>query len=223
MKESRGEIIMTNKMDYKKEYKDLYLPKTKPMIVDVPKMTFIMVDGKGNPNAEDREYQNAINVLYGLSYVIKMSKMSGKQPEGYFEYVVPPLEGLWWVDDEKFDGLNITDKEKFHWTSMIRQPEFVTEEVFNWAKEELKKKKPNIDLSTARLEIFTEGKCAQVMHIGSYDKEPDTIRTLEQYIIESGCMNDISEKRRHHEIYLSDPRKALPEKLKTVIRHPIRK
>ena len=214
---------MTNKMDYKKEYKDLYLPKTKPMIVDVPKMTFIMVDGKGNPNAEDGEYQNAMNVLYGLSYAIKMSKMSGKQPEGYFEYVVPPLEGLWWVDDEKFDGLNIMDKEKFYWTSMIRQPEFVTEEVFNWAKEELKKKKPNIDLSTARLEIFAEGKCAQVMHIGPYDKEPDTIRTLEQYIIESGYMNDISEKRRHHEIYLSDPRKALPERLKTVIRHPIRK
>lgn len=222
-KKSRGGIIMINKMDYKKEYKDLYLPKTKPMIVDVPKMTFIMVDGKGNPNAEDGEYQNAMNVLYGLSYAIKMSKMSGKQPEGYFEYVVPPLEGLWWVDDEKFDGLNIMDKEKFYWTSMIRQPEFVTEEVFNWAKEELKKKKPNIDLSTARLEIFAEGKCAQVMHIGPYDKEPDTIRTLEQYIIESGYMNDISEKRRHHEIYLSDPRKALPERLKTVIRHPIRK
>lgn len=214
---------MSDKLDYKKEYKDLYLPKTKPMIIDVPEMTFIMVDGKGDPNAEDGEYQNAMNVLYGLSYAIKMSKMSGNQPEGYFEYVVPPLEGLWWVNDEKFDGLNVTDKDKFCWTSMIRQPEFVTEEVFNWAKEELKRKKPDIDLSTARLETFTEGKCAQVMHIGPYDREPDTIRILEQYIIESGFVHDISEKRRHHEIYLSDPGKTLPEKLKTVIRHPIRK
>lgn len=211
---------MTEKFDFKKEYKNLYMPKTKPSIIDVPAMTFIMVDGEGNPNTCN-EYKNVLEVLYGLSYAIKMSKMKGTQPKGYFEYVVPPLEGLWWINDEKFHGLNILNKDKFCWTSMIRQPDFVTVEVFEAAKITLMKKKPGIDISAARLVVFEEGKCAQVMHIGSYDSEPATIKILEDFIIEAGFKNDISEIRKHHEIYLSDPRKTAAEKLKTVIRHPI--
>lgn len=211
-----------DKLDYKKEYKYLYMPKTKPMIIEVPEMTFIMVDGKGNPNTCD-DYKNALEVLYGLSYGIKMSKMNGTQPEGYFEYVMPPLEGLWWVDDCSFDGRNISDKNKFCWTSMIRQPEFVIPEVFERAKEVLLKKKPNLNLSAARLTKYTEGLCCQVMHIGSYDDEPAAIDKLEKYILESGYVNDITRVRRHHEIYLGDPRKTAPKRLRTVIRHPIRK
>ncbi|WP_167958265.1 GyrI-like domain-containing protein [Anaerosporobacter faecicola] len=210
------------KMDYKKEYKDLYLPKTKPMIIQVPPIKYLMVDGKGNPNTSE-EYKQAMNIMYGISFTIKMSKMSGQIPEGYFDYVVPPLEGLWQVDDEYFDGTTaIEDKDKFLWTSMIRQPEFVTEEVFAWAKEELHKKKPELDLSKARLVVWEEGLAAQVMHLGTYDEEPDTVNRLEQYIKEQGYINDIGEERRHHEIYLSDPRKTKPENCKTVIRHPIR-
>jgi hypothetical protein len=210
------------KIDYKKEYKDLYLPKLEPMLIDVPEMIFLMTDGKGDPNTSE-EFQNAMGVLYGLSYTIKMSKMNNTQPKGYFEYVVPPLEGLWWHEDEKvFDGTQISDKSKFLWTIMIRQPEFVTKEVFLWAKDILSKKKPELDLSKARYELFKEGKCAQVMHIGSYDNEFETIKKLEHFIKELGYANDISETRKHHEIYLSDPRKTAPEKLKTVIRHPVK-
>lgn len=212
---------MTDKFDYKKEYKDLYMPKTKPSIIEVPEMIFIMVDGKGNPNTAE-EYKNAMEILYGLSYSIKMSKMSGAQPKGYFEYVVPPLEGLWWGDEGYFDGTNIVDKDKFRWTSMIRQPEFVDSEVFETAKQALLKKKPQLDLSAARLEVFKEGLCAQIMHIGPYDDEAATIKIMEEFIIKEGYMNDISDIRHHHEIYLGDPRKTKPEKLKTVIRHPIR-
>jgi len=207
--------------DYKKEYKDLYLPKTKPSIVDVPEICFIMVRGKGNPNTS-QAYKNAMKLLYGLSYSIKMSKMSGTQPKGYFEYVVPPLEGLWWVDDDYFDGKAIADKDKLCWDSMIRQPEFVTPEVFEEARLTLGKKKPALDLSLAQLVYWNEGLCAQIMHIGSYDNEPATIEVLETFIKESGHKNDISMTRRHHEIYLGDPRKTAPEKLKTVIRHPIK-
>ena len=211
---------MAGIIDFKKEYKDLYLPKEKPSVVYVPEMVFIMVDGKGDPNTSDA-YKNAMEVLFGLSYAIKMSKMSGTQPNGYYEYVVPPLEGLWWGEDGYFNGTNIIDKDKLCWTSMIRQPEFVTLEVFEAAKKVLNKKKPELDLSLSHLVTFTEGLCAQIMHIGSYDDEPTTITVLEQYITESGNCSDISESRRHHEIYLGDPRKTAPEKLKTVIRHPI--
>lgn len=210
------------KLDYKKEYKDLYMPKTKPSMVEVPEMLFIMVDGRGNPNT-CQEYKDALEILYGLSYSIKMSKMKGRQPKGYFEYVVPPLEGFWGVDNSCFDGVNITDKEKFCWTAIIRQPEFVTEAVFNQAKEELHEKNPVLDLAKARLELYNEGLCAQIMHKGSYDDEPASIKKLERFIEASGYRTDISETRWHHEIYLSDPRKAAPENLKTVIRHPIRK
>ncbi|MDR2696854.1 MAG: GyrI-like domain-containing protein [Holophagales bacterium] len=211
---------MAAAFDYKKEYKDLYLPKVKPSVIDVPEMVFIMVAGKGNPNTSEA-YKNALEILYGLSYAIKMSKMSGTQPKDYFEYVVPPLEGLWWGEDGCFDGVNIIDKDRLRWISMIRQPEFVSDEVFDMAKFTLAKKKPELNLSLAGLVTFNEGLCAQIMHIGSYDNEPATIGVLEKFIAESEYNNHISESRKHHEIYLSDPRKTAPEKLKTVIRHPI--
>lgn len=211
-----------DKLDYKKAYKELYQPKTKPSIIAVPEMIFIAVDGEGNPNTCP-EYKAAIEVLYGLSYAIKMSKMNGTQPAGYFEYVVPPLEGLWQVDGVDFDGMNVTDKDKFKWISMIRQPEFVTEEVFEQAKLVLQKKKPALDLSKARLMKMTEGLCVQIMHKGSYDDEPASIEQMKRFLDENGYIEDFSEGRFHHEIYLSDPRKCSTDKLKTVIRHPIKK
>jgi hypothetical protein len=205
-------------IDYKKTDKDLYQPKTTPTIIDVPEMVFIAVDGKGDPNTS-ATYKTAMETLYGLSYSIKMSKMSGAQPEGYFEYVVPPLEGLWWPTDGGM--VDYSDKDSFCWTSMIRQPEFVTSEVFEIAKITLAKKKPEIDLSKARLIKMTEGLCVQVMHIGSYDDEPATIAAMALHTGEDGYAIDISDDRRHHEIYLSDPRKVAAEKLKTVIRLPV--
>lgn len=210
------------KFDYKKEYKDLYQPKTKPSIIEIPKMIFIAIDGNGDPNTSN-EYKEALEILYGLSFTIKMSKMSGTQPEGYFEYVVPPLEGLWYVDDAKFDGTNITDKSRFCWTSMIRQPEFVTEKVFENARNALAKKKRELDLSKARLITMTEGLCVQIMHKGAYDNEPESIAKIREFTEKSGYTEDISDTRFHHEIYLSDPRRCAAENLKTVIRHPIRR
>jgi hypothetical protein len=167
--------------DFKKEYKELYLPKTKPSIIDVPTMNFFMVDGKGDPNISPF-YKAAVEVLYGLSYSIKMSKTGGNEPEGYFDYVVPPLEGLWWFEDNTFNGSVIGRKDEFSWTMMIRQPEFVTPDVFETAKASLQKKKPELDTSIARFETFSEGLCAQVMHIGSYDDEPPTVAALEAFI-----------------------------------------
>ncbi len=210
------------KFDFKKEYKDLYLPGKQPVMIDIPGMKFIMVEGKGDPNT-CKEYSDAMEILYGLSYGIKMSKMNGTRPEGYFEYVVPPLEGLWWVDEENFDYMNIKDKNKFCWISMIRQPDFVTEAVFEQAKINLQKKKPDLEVENAYLKLFTEGLCAQVMHVGPYDDEPETVKRLISFIEESGYEQDMSGMRMHHEIYLGDPRKAKPENLKTVIRNPIRK
>ena len=206
--------------DFKKEYKDLYLPTKKPMIVEVPQMRFIMVNGKGDPNTSAL-YKEAVEVLYGLSYTIKMSKKSSVQPPGYFDFVVPPLEGLWWFEDNYFDGTVIGRKDEFNWVMMIRQPEFVTPEVIAGAKAQLAKKKPGIDLSIARLEDFTEGLCAQILHIGPYDDEAATVAVLEEFIAAQGYQTVMSGLRQHHEIYLSDPRKSAPEKLKTVIRHPI--
>ena len=210
-------------IDYKKEQKELYQPKTTPSIVDVPEMVFIMVDGKGDPNTSE-DFHTAVEVLYGLSYSIKMSKKSGAAPEGYFEYVVPPLEGLWDLENARvFPGEEaIPDKSDLVWIVMIRQPEFVTTEVFEAAKAALAKKKPGLDTGGARLELFTEGLCAQVMHLGSYDDEPATLAMLNEYIEESGYTTNKARKRRHHEIYLSDPNKTVPEKLKTVLRHPIK-
>lgn len=217
---------MQFKLDYKKEFKDLYLPKNEPMLVNVPEMNFIMVDGKGDPNDEGGEYQAAVEILYALSYAIKMSKKGSYNIEGYFEYVVPPLEGLWWVEN---DDMDFTKKNKFEWTSMIRQPEFVTKEVFEWACSEVLRKKTNIDVSKARLQSFKEGLCVQIMHIGSYDDEPKTVEKLDKYVEDNNLINAISTIneqgiiKRHHEIYLSDPRKTSLDKLKTVIRHPVKK
>lgn len=211
--------------DFKRELKDIYRPKTTPSIIDVPTMRFLMVDGKGDPNTSD-EYRSAVELLYGLSYTIKMSKKGSYFPDGYFDYVVPPLEGLWSLDDNgefKGNGAAITNKSKFLWTAMIRQPDFVTQGVFAWAKEKLAKKKPDLDLAQARLADFTEGLCAQVMHIGAYDDEPATVALLEKFIKDSGYTTAMTSIRRHHEIYIGDPRKTAPEKLKTIIRHPITK
>ena len=199
-------------IDYKKTEKDLYQPKTTPAIINVPEMIFLAVDGTGDPNTS-AEYKDALEALYGLSYAIKMNNKS------VLEYVVPPLEGLWWALGSGI--VNYSNKDDFCWTSLIRQPEFVTTEVFEFTKAALVKKKPNIDTSKARLVKLTEGLCVQVMHVGSYDDEPATIAAMEQYAVESGYTIDINDTRRHHEIYLSDPRKVAPEKLKTVIRHPI--
>lgn len=213
------------KLDYKKEYKDLYLPKTKPMLIDVPNMKFIIVQGKGNPNQiENGEYQEAISLLYSLSFTIKMSKMGENKIDGYFEYVVPPLEGFWW--NEGKTNVDYKHKEKFEWISMIRQPEFVTEDVFKWACMEAKDKK-GIDTSKAKFIEFKEGLCVQIMHKGSYDDEPKKIKEIEEYIKNNNLKNDIGSIlengmiRRHHEIYLSDPRKSKVENLKTVIRIPV--
>ena len=204
-------------IDFKKTQKELYLPKTAPSVIDVPRMTFITVDGEGDPNTS-AEYTAAVELLYGLSYTIKMGSKS------ILEYVVPPLEGLWSVDDDfRGGGAEINDKSKFIWTMMIRQPDFVTEDILEVAKISLAKKKPNLDISKAKLETITEGLCVQVMHIGSYDDEPATVAALDGFAIENGYILDINDIRRHHEIYISDPRKVAPEKLKTVIRHPIRK
>lgn len=210
------------KLDYKKAYKDLYQPAAKPSLIDVPEMRFIAVDGAGDPNT-CTAYKEALEILYAMSFTIKMSKMNGTQPEGYFDYVVPPLEGLWSTEGIFFDGLNITDKNKFKWVSMIRQPEFVTEEVFEWAKAVLAKKKPQLDVSKARFTVFSEGLCVQIMHKGSYDSEPESIMKLKRFAEENGLEEDFSAERLHHEIYLYDPRKCAPERLRTVIRHPVKK
>jgi hypothetical protein len=204
-------------IDFKKTQKALYQPKTTPSIIDMPEMTFIAVDGKGDPNTST-EYVVAVELLYGLSYAIKMGN------KAVLEYVVPPLEGFWEAADNfKGGGAAITDKSKFIWTMLIRQPDFVTAEVFDAAKAALSKKKPSLDATKARLETIIEGLCVQVMHVGSYDAEPATVAALDRFAIDNGYVIDMDDSRRHHEIYLSDPRKVAPEKLKTVLRHPIRR
>lgn len=205
------------KLDYKKEYKDLYLPKTTPSIINVPKMKFIIVEGKGNPNEENGEYKQALSLLYGISFTIKMSKMGKNKIEGYFEYVVPPLEGLWWQNGSK--EIDYNHKEKFEWISMIRQPEFVTQEIFEWACDEVKKKK-QLDTSKIKFIELEEGLCVQTMHIGSYDNEPQTLKNIDEFIKQNNLKKDIG-KRKHHEIYLSDPRRTIEKNLKTVIRIPV--
>lgn len=209
-----------DKLDYKKEYKDLYLPKQTPAAIQVPSMPFFMVDGQGDPNEQGGEYQASVELLYALSYTIKMSKMGGNAPTGYFDYVMPPLEGLWWFEDYK--NFDFRHKDRFYWTSMIRQPDFVTPEVFEWTCKEVQKKK-QLNPSKARFERFTEGLCVQCMHIGDFDNEPATISKIEQYSAENGFINDIGHTRRHHEIYLSDPRKTERSKMKTVLRIPVRR
>lgn len=206
--------------DFKKEYKAFYLPKNKPEIVTVPKMNYIAVRGKGDPNEEGGAYQQAIGVLYAVAYTLRMSYKSDYKIEGFFEYVVPPLEGFWWQDGVQ--GVDYSNKSSFHWLSVIRLPDFVTEKDFVWAIETASKKK-NIDCSSAELLTIDEGLCVQMMHIGSYDDEPVSIKLMEDFVKENGYAIDINQKRLHHEIYLSDPRKSKAENLKTVLRHPIKK
>ena len=207
------------KFDYKKEYKEFYLPKNEPQIVDVPAMNFIAVRGKGNPNEENGEYKAAIGLLYAIAFTIKMSNKGGHKIEGYFDYVVPPLEGFWWQDGVK--GIDYTRKDDYQWISLMRLPDFVTKADFDWTVEEAARKK-KIDFSKVEFFSYTEGICVQCMHIGPYDAEPATVRAMEAYADAQGYEIDISDTRFHHEIYLSDARRCNPERLKTVIRHPIR-
>ena len=206
--------------DYKKEYKEFYIPKNKPTIVDVPKMNYIAVRGKGNPNEEDGEYKQAIGLLYAIAYTIKMSKKTDHQIDGFFDFVVPPLEGFWW--QEGINGIDYSHKEDFCWISLIRLPDFVTKADFDWVVDEATRKKKT-DFSKVEFLTYQEGLCVQCMHIGSYDNEPATVELMNSYAQENGYVTDISATRYHHEIYLSDARKVAPEKLKTVIRHPIKK
>ena len=205
--------------DFKKEYREFYMPKNTPSIVTVPKMSFVAVRGYGDPNDEDGEYKKAIGLLYGIAFTIKMSKKGSHQMDGFFDYVVPPLEGFWWQDG--IDGIDYSHKESFNWISVIRLPDFVTKAEFDWAVAEATAKKKE-DFSKAEFFTYDEGLCVQCMHIGSYDDEPATVETMHRYADEQGYVLDITSDRRHHEIYLSDARKAPPEKLKTVIRHPVR-
>lgn len=209
-----------DKVDYKKEFKELYQPEATPKIIDVPAMRFIQVDGHGDPNEPDGEYQEAVEMLYALSYTIKMLFKKGQVPAGYFDYVVLPLEGLWQVEEkEEFNG---RQKEKLCWTSMIRQPDFVDEAVFKIAVQLTKRKKPHLTLEKARLVTFTEGLCVQCMHIGSFDEEPETLQRMKDFTEDNNFTFDLSEGRQHHEIYLSDPRKGSLSNMKTVLRYPVR-
>ena len=206
--------------DYKKEYKEYYMPKAKPEIIEVPPMNYTAVRGAGDPNEEGGAYKAAIELLYGIAFTLKMSKKGSHQIEGYFDYVVPPLEGFWWQPG--VDGVDYENKQGFHWISVIRVPDFVTRQDFEWAVAEAEKKKKT---SFADVEFITveEGLCVQMMHVGAYDDEPESVALMDAYLAENGYANDFSETRLHHEIYLSDARKTAPEKLKTVIRHPVRK
>lgn len=224
--------------DFKKEYKEFYMPKNKPEIVNVPKTNYIAVRGRGNPNTPDGEYQQAIGVLYAVSYTLKMSYKTDYKIKGFFEYVVPPLEGFWWqggqhlVDAvvrtdrvgrrEDVQSVDYVNKDTFNWISVIRLPDFVTGKDFEWAVETATKRK-KLDCSRAEIITIDEGLCVQMMHIGPFDNEPESVAIMDAFLEEQGYENDINEKRLHHEIYMSDARKVAPEKWKTVIRHPIRR
>ncbi|MBQ2160900.1 MAG: GyrI-like domain-containing protein [Firmicutes bacterium] len=206
--------------DFKKEYKEFYMPPRKPSIVTVPKMNYIAVRGQGDPNQENSEYKQSIGLLYGIAFTIKMSYKGDHKMDGYFEYVVPPLEGFWW--QEGVAGVDYSRKDDFNWISVIRLPDFVTKEEFDWAVKEATNKK-KADFSKVEFFTYDEGLCVQCMHIGPYDDEPATVEKMHEFMEDQGCELDISDERMHHEIYLSDARKVAPEKLKTVIRHPIKK
>ena len=206
--------------DFRKEYKEFYLPKEKPEIVTVPQANYIAVRGTGNPNEEGGSYQQAIGVLYAVAYTLKMSYKTDYRIEGFYDYVVPPLEGFWWQDG--INGVDYSQKDAFNWISVIRLPDFITIENFRWAVETAQKKK-KIDCSSAEFLTIDEGLCVQIMHNGPFDDEPATVALMDEFIKQNGYVNDFSDKRLHHEIYMSDARKVAPEKWKTVIRHPIRK
>lgn len=206
--------------DFKKEYKELYQPKNKPQITAVPPMNYIAVRGTGDPNEDGGAYQQAISVLYAVAYTLKMSYKTDYKIAGFFEYVVPPLEGFWWQDN--VDGVNYSDKSGFHWISVIRLPDFVTKTDFDWAVQTAAKKK-QLDCFSSEFLTIEEGLCVQIMHVGSYDDKPASVAVMDEYLAQNGYANDLTAERLHHEIYLSDPRKTAPEKRKTVIRHPIKK
>ena len=206
--------------DFKKEYKEFYLPKNKPQIVNVPKANYIAIRGQGNPNEEGGAYQRAISVLYAVAYTLKMSYKTDYKIDGFYEYVVPPLEGFWWQDG--IYGVDYSKKAEFNWISIIRLPDFITRENFDWAVKTASEKK-KIDCSSAEFFTVEEGLCVQIMHIGSFDDEPASLEKMDKYLEENGYEKDFSDTRLHHEIYLSDPRKSTPDKQKTVIRHPIKK
>ena len=210
----------TMAFDFKKEYREFYLPKAKPEIVTMPKANYIAMRGVGDPNEEDGAYKAAVGVLYAVAYTIKMSKMGDYRIEGYYDFVVPPLEGFWWQDG--IDGVDYTNKALFHWISVIRLPEFVTKTDFDWAVAEATRKK-KLDCSKAEFLTLEEGLCVQILHLGPFDDEPATVALMDEFLAANGYENDFSETRRHHEIYLSDARKVAPEKWKTVIRHPVEK
>lgn len=204
--------------DLKKEYKEFYMPKNKPEIVKIPPMNYVAVRGKGNPNVECGDYQQAISILYAVAYTLKMSYKTEYKIKGFYEYVVPPLEGFWWQEDKK--NVDYLHKEKFHWISVIRLPDFISKKDFDWAVERASIKK-KIDCSKVEFFTFEEGLCVQMMHQGSFDEEETTVEIMNQYLQGKGYRNDFNKSRLHHEIYLSDARKVIPEKWKTVIRHPI--
>mgnify|MGYP002615095574 FL=1 len=206
--------------DYKKEYKEYYLPPKKPGVVEVPEMAFLAVRGHGDPNEEGGAYKDALEMLYGVAYTIKMSKKGDHRIEGYFDFVVPPLEGFWWQDGVL--GVDYARKEDFNWISAIRVPDFVTRSEFEWAVEEATAKKKR-DFSQVELLTIEEGLCVQCLHVGPYDDEPATVEAMRAFAEESGYVEDFSDERMHHEIYLNDARRTAPEKLKTVIRHPVRR
>lgn len=206
--------------DFKKEYKELYAPKAKPEILTVPPANYLAAEGEGDPNQEGGAYQNAVSVLYAMAYTLKMSYKGGREIPGFFEYVVPPLEGFWWQPG--VTGVDYRTKAAFRWISVIRLPDFVGRDDVAWAAEEASRKK-KLDCSMARMLTIEEGLCVQMLHTGSYDDEPETVARMDQYLLENGYENDLTDIRRHHEIYLSDPRRTPPEKWKTVIRHPIRR
>lgn len=206
--------------DFKKAYKEFYMPKDRPEIVNVPKANYIAVKGQGDPNEEGGAYQQAISVLYTVAYTLKMSYKTDYRIKGFFEYVVPPLEGFWWQDD--VEGVDYSDKSAFRWISVIRLPDFISQADFDWAVAAATKKK-KLDCSSAQFMTIDEGLCVQIMHMGSFDEEPASVALMDAYLAENGYANDFSECRSHHEIYLSDARKVAPERWKTVIRHPIKK
>ena len=206
--------------DYKREFKEYYLPPKKPGIVEVPRMSFVAVRGAGDPNDENGQYKEALELLYGISFTIKMSPKAGHDIDGYFAYVVPPLEGFWWIDG--LAGMDFSRKADLSWISCIRLPEFVAPEVFDWAKAEATRKKKR-DFSAVELLSVAEGLCVQCMHLGPYDDEPATVEAMHAHAAAQGYVPDFEGGRLHHEIYLSDPRRSAPEKLRTVVRHPIRR
>lgn len=205
--------------DFKREYKEFYLPPVTPGLITVPTMSFLAVRGQGDPNAPNGEYQKAIGLLYGVAFTVKMSKLGDHRIEGYFDYVVPPLEGFWWM--ENGGNIDYTHKEDFHWISLIRLPDFVSRDDFDWAITAAARKKKQ-DFSPVEFLTYEEGLCIQCMHLGAYEDEPVTLQAMEIFAASQGLVPDIGPDRYHHEIYLSDARKVPPAKRKTVLRIPVK-